>query len=397
MREMVILLGLMAYLVMATIGLMTTTGASRVVVELSRAAAIALVLLISAGLVASIRMNVVHLMSVLIYLLLLVFGFVTAEVNAVEQDHARYLTDVVVILAGLFIFAYLGYAGEGLDHRVARSFLLYCLLMLGITIVVGGLVFGAPPRFVFDYVSERMAKDVSYSQGVSKFFGYGALAAAYLLVQSPGRLRRWLLGLVIILFLGLSLLGGARGDSFFAVLAVLLYFALVFGLRVIWPLALIAGVLMLALSNAGFMNDLVLVQRMQGADSGYGYRDVLLLQVGQLLVERVDCLLIGCGFGFFQHYFNYPMGLYPHNIVAELVVIVGLPLAMLLLYLCFRGVWEDVRSNGIRFISLVFLYTFLLGLKSGAVSSSWLLMVLIVGFAARYVAYRMGYEEAFEP
>lgn len=395
-RENVILIGVMCYLYMATIALMTTSGGSRTFVEISRAGAIALVLLISAGLVVSIRMSAVHLLSALLYLLLMVLGFVMAEMHGVEQGYLRYATDVVVILAGLFIFSFLSYARNDLDYKLARYFFIYCVVLLLITVMTGGLAMEMPPRFVFDYVSDLISKDVSYSQGVSKFFGYGALAASYLYVKSAAGSKRLVFGLMVLLFLALSLLGGARGDSFFAVITVLFYFTVVYGLRVIWPLIVVAAAFMLLVSNAAFMNDLVLVQRMQGAAGGYGQRDVLLLQVGNLLTERVDCLLLGCGFGFFQHYFNYPAGLYPHNILAELIVISGLPLAMLLMFLSFKGVFLDIKLNGIRFVSLVFLYSFLLGLKSGGVSSSWLLIVLIIWFAARYVAFRMGHKEAFQ-
>lgn len=395
-RENVILIGVMCYLYMATIGLMTTSGGSRPFVEISRAGAIALVLLISAGLVVSIRMSAVHLFSALLYLLLMVSGFAMAEMHGVEQGYLRYATDVVVILAGLFIFSFLSYARNDLDYKLARYFFIYCVVLLLITVMTGGLAMEMPPRFVFDYVSDLISKDVSYSQGVSKFFGYGALAASYLYVKSAAGSKRLVFGLMVLFFLALSLLGGARGDSFFAVISVLVYFTVVYGLRVIWPLILVAAAFMLLVSNASFMNDLVLVQRMQSAAGGYGQRDVLLFQVGSLLIARVDCLLLGCGFGFFQHYFNYPPGLYPHNILAELIVISGLPLTMLLMFLSFKGVFLDIKLNGIRFVSLVFLYSFLLGLKSGEVSSSWLLIVLIIWFAARYVAFRIGHKEAFQ-
>src|SRR5690606_22950653 len=102
------------------------------------------------------------------------------------------------------------------------------------------------------------------------------------------------------------------------------------------------------------------------------YRDVLLGQAFYLLANEPQCLLIGCGIGYFQDYWNYPLGMYPHNLFLESIISFGAVLTLLALSLAFLGFREIYKreGKGSSFIAIS-VYFLLIGLKSGGLFSSW--------------------------
>ena len=111
-----------------------------------------------------------------------------------------------------------------------------------------------------------------------------------------------------------------------------------------------------------------MIKRFEGsiADQNFGYRDVLLIQSFELLSNRLDCLLIGCGFNYFQIHYDYSFGLYPHNAFEELIItfgiLIGVPLILIVLLGCIRGYFTKLGNT---FIFYVLFYFLCISLKSG--------------------------------
>ena len=131
----------------------------------------------------------------------------------------------------------------------------------------------------------------------------------------------------------------------------------------------LSGLVMWILSSELIdFSNFLMVRRLAGAivDQNFGYRDVLLIQSFELLSNRLDCLLIGCGFNYFQIYYDYGFGLYPHNTFAELIItfgiLIGLPLILIVLLGCIRGYFTKLGNT---FIFYVLFYFLGISLKSG--------------------------------
>jgi hypothetical protein len=112
----------------------------------------------------------------------------------------------------------------------------------------------------------------------------------------------------------LSALGGARGDFLVGGIVVLLIIircgSLKTGALILLPL------LLFSLSYLDISaDDFLIIKRFSViGDGNFGLRDVLLLQSIELLSEEIKCLAMGCGLNYFQIYYGYGYGMYPHNI-----------------------------------------------------------------------------------
>jgi hypothetical protein len=107
----------------------------------------------------------------------------------------------------------------------------------------------------------------------------------------------------------------------------------------------------------------------------FGMRDVLLAKCIELLINEPICLFFGGGIGFFQYYFGYHPGMYPHNVPVEFLISFGLVFTLPLIYFVSRGLVQIYRLEGFESQFLfVFAYFLLVGLKSGSVITSYLLV-----------------------
>jgi hypothetical protein len=110
-------------------------------------------------------------------------------------------------------------------------------------------------------------------------------------------------------------------------------------------------------------------------------RDSLFGQVLDLLANQPSCILFGCGPGFFQRYYGYDFGYYPHNSIAEASVIYGLPLLIVGLAFAAHGFVKYYKKvGGLDLFLIFFIYNVLISLKSGYLFGSWVLIASVFLF-----------------
>jgi len=263
-----------------------------------------------------------------------------------------------------------------LNRFLTKHVILYILFLLALLLYYGGLIIDIPPHFVYEYDD----KDTLYSQGITSLFMIAALSSVALILQQDNNFLKQVMGIFLtLIFIFLSLLGGARGDFIFGF--ILIFIILLFRK----PMSIfIMGLIVLgifAFSNLKFDNiteSFLLFQRLSGvADGDYGQRDILAKKALELVFQNPWCLVFGGGFGYFQK--NYGIE-YPHNIFLEFVITFGLPIAIMTILLLVIGIARIYKEKGFsNLITIIGLYVLMLGLKSGS-----LIGFMTVGYLAYF-------------
>ncbi len=406
-RTVSIACGLLAFLILCTINGLVTTDFLRDVVTFLRPPFLVLLLVASFLVFYLIGGKAIVIRVGGAFLALCGIGYALARWNGVTDIGLWPLTLGVLIgaMGGILLIS----QRDGLIFRsLMPSFLLYALIGFMITAAFDGFVFLHPLRFIFEYFTNQFGVPVLYSQATSKLFGVAALGAVSL---SVGWRSRWatVFGFFMALgFLVLSLLAAARGESAVAVIMVisvfLAYRPFIFLSCVVCVSLLLWGLVdhwawmndylivrrwgitfqsdvpmgVLVDSAHGLADDLGMVNPISGGLNGGNVRGQLLSRSFDLLISRSDCLWHGCGFGFFQSFYNLSYGYYPHNQAVEMVITFGLPITVVLAFFVGRGFLRYIRSHGLKdpFV-LFFIYAFVCCLKSGALFTD---AMLVAGF-----------------
>lgn len=375
---------LFLFFFVVTISMVTTSQGSRVIIEQARFISI---LLLGIGLVLSIFLTKVsykNVFSLIVIVSFFNFGYLLSLVHGGLISNSLTMITILIVFIGNYLL-HLSEI-EVFKYKFARWFIIYAVTVLIITIVTKGLVFTPIPVFIFEYASDTFDGNVLYSQGTSQFYGYSALASASLIAVQNTKIKKNILILLMLLFILLSFLGGARGDSVFALMVTFFYLTYRLGLAQNLKIFMFVLVLIFILGGIYSFEDFIIFQRLEGLSDGFGSRDILLSQSLTLLIDNPSCLIHGCGFGFFQSYFHYPIGLYPHNFIIELLIVFGLPITILLLLMSCRGFTKFFKNNDkVDIIGLFFIYALFLGFKSGSLNTSWLLMTFFIFFISYYI------------
>ena len=279
------------------------------------------------------------------------------------RDVATYFMVNAILLALLA-----GKQQHIISAETAKYFLIAAGTILCYTVYVGGLYFDDGPRFIYSYVQDDLGVNASYSQGVSKFYGLAAVSAFLYLQRFKG--NRYLLGIATIFFLLVSFFGGGRGDFLAAILTIIVFSKL--RLRHIAVMVFLIIMLMFV-DWESIMAVVPAFRRYEAMLGSFGYRDVLVSQSLQLLGREPQCLLWGCGIGFFQFYWGYPSGMYPHNLILESIISYGAVFTLIIAVLFLMGCGVVYRREGRGSFFLAFSFFFLVvGLKSGGLLTSWI-------------------------
>lgn len=281
-----------------------------------------------------------------------------------------------------------------LSNVLRRFFNVHGVVAFLLILISDGLSFEYPAKFNFAELSDMFGGQVLYSQGMSRLFGIVAIFFALELTWSAKGYQCLIYGFLLLGSVALCLLGGARGESFFAIFLVICICFWRYRIRFLIFLATAALGLHLAVTDWTWLNDFAVFQRYSvlgrevdaasGLGDGYGYREVLLRQSWGLLVDNPDCLIWGCGLGYFQKYYNYSFGMYPHNEVVELVITHGIFLTLFVVMCVSIGFWSFVKNEPRPApLALLYIYSLLLALKGGTVFSSGLFIALSVYFIVR--------------
>lgn len=365
----------MLYLVIATISMISTTSLSYAIISSILPVLILFFLLAIVVLLLINRIKTQYITMVFLISVFMIYAYTISILYGTTINNIDIFTTLAFAISGTYILVNNNL--NDYNKSLGDFFIIYCIAILVFNIFIGGLTFEPLPKFNFEYISNQLDAHVDYSPGISQIFALGALASASLTNYYDQKKTRLMLIALTIIFLILSLIGGSRGDSLAGVALVIIYFMLNLNYKFKFGFIAMLASLSILLYNSIDFETLVIFNRISDLSNNYGLRDVLFSQSIRLLYENLNCLIFGCGFNFFQNYYQYPLELYPHNILLELLITVGLPITGFISYLVYRGfkIYRNFNNNG-ALISLFFLYLLFVGLKSGSITSSWLLITL---------------------
>ena len=261
-------------------------------------------------------------------------------------------------------------------NLISSSWLLDIFFIAGLSYIFfnGALTFSPLP--VFNFIDK--AGDVDYSQGTTALLGLGA---AYFLYRAAFNkaISRFFYLFSAISFLFLSVFGSARGDFVVSILVFVLILLRLYPLRFKLLFSIFSVAAIICFLSVIDINDILLYQRFQGIFNGdLGWRDILLFQTADLLASKPACLISGCGFNFFQFYYGYEFGMYPHNIIAELLITYGVFIALPIVALLSVGIWRAFWSDvGTSFVFYFCIFQIGIALKSGTLVSMTAIPVIL--------------------
>lgn len=325
-----------------------------------------------------------HLVGIVLYSSLLVQGMSLALLNgSLAIGSIKLATNIIITICGILMFS--ANSKNILSEKFAAWFVVYVAAVTLFTIIIKGLEFTPFPKFNFEYTSSFQKQETAYSQELSKFFGYGAAAAAVVYVNQKNKLIKYIFFFIAVIFLFLSFVGGARGDSVAALFVVVSYLVISNPVRFLLWLALIVFAVYFGVQDWAWLNNFTIFERLLDLKYNLGYRDILLAQSFELLFREPSCLVFGCGFGYFQLYFSYPYDLYPHNVLVESVIVFGIPIALVYIFSIAGGLWLYLHRCGrLDLLILFFVYSLLVGLKSGALFQDWFFTAGCIYFSSVY-------------
>ena len=261
-------------------------------------------------------------------------------------------------------------------NLISSSWLLDVFFIAGLSYIFFSGVMTFSPLPVFNFIGKE--GDVDYSQDTTALFGLGASYFLYRAAFNKA-ISRFLYLFLAISFLFLSVFGGARGDFVVSILVFILILFRLYSLLFKLLFSVISVTVIICFLFAVDISDIVLYQRFQEVFEGYlGLRDVLLSQTADLLASKPACLISGCGFNFFQFYYGYEFGMYPHNIIAELLITYGVFIALPIVALLFVGIWRAFWGDvGTSFVFYFCIFQIGIALKSGVLVSMTAIPVIL--------------------
>ncbi len=376
----------LAFLIACTVGYSTTLISSRIYVDILRNAAICILpILILLLIKARPTIIIKFLFAFLIYIWFLLYGGSLAVIKG-GMPHVldNFLRDTLITIVGIFIFS----TGENeiINTKVAEKFLIYILISLIYTVYIGGFIADYPYRFIFEFTTDLSGNKVSYSQGISKLYGLGAIAAIFLAFNINNTISKFIYFSIGLFLIVISLFGGGRGDILATLIVCFVYFAFKIPKKLFFMIFILAFLLY----NISFWivpSDFAVFDRFISLrDGDFGKRDALFLDAFWLFFSDPQCFFVGCGFGYFQTYYQLPTGLYPHNIFIEAIIVWGAPLTFGLGVLTVLGLKKFIGQSVSTDAFLIFVLFFLLiDSKSGTIMGAWVTFSAAIGFSGRAI------------
>jgi hypothetical protein len=202
----------------------------------------------------------------------------------------------------------------------------------------------------------------NYNQNTTNFFALGAIFFTFLACVVNNKISFFFI-IIAMLYFYFSFLSGGRGGVIVGFIIInFILFKFLSVAQIIFYLfsfsGLLAGILFYEIIDS---SNFIIIDRFKVVfnHADFGYRDVLLRQSFELLSDRWDCVLIGCGFNFFQVYYGYDAGMYPHNIFLELIItfgfLIAVPLILLTILGCVLGYLTKFSNTFMFYVMLYFL------------------------------------------
>ena len=380
MIQSTVSIALFFYLVLTTVSGWVTTYASLETIHLIRLFAAGLVFTSATIAVTAPNVKQLVVVSLAAYSLTSMYAVITASLSgSLVVAWAQFPIDLIICVYGLILYS----ARQSISYKVFPDshivlYIIYAFVMLALTFIHDGIYLDFPPHFIFDVGSDAIERQETYSLGLTSFFAIASILSTMGLLRAKNSIE-WLVYLCcILIFFICSLLSGGRGELFIGALIIIALLTERYKAR-------FAGVLILAAitTTSSFkelvnsLEGVVIIDRFKTLLEGdLSSRDSLVKQSFELLSDKPQCLLHGCGLGYFQAYYGYDFSLYPHNSLVEAVLTFGFPITFAGLFLVIRGMLRYHRKVGEFDIFLaIFYYSALVSLKSGYLFGSWVLIV----------------------
>lgn len=311
---------------------------------------------------------------VIILSFLVLYGLATLRMN--DLNYPKYEA-VAVLVYQMAILSIISFTSSVL---MLRNF--------SVKMMTRALLFASVPCGIWicynfsELTDYRLSKtfalgNLSYNdyQTTSAMLAIGSLCALREIELRRIWKKESLAGCIVFLLFGFFILQGlARGEAIAYVASVAFYMAPRVTLLVVPFSYSILSIATLAYHTP-------LTERMRDVLEGdYGSRDQLLMRSAYLLDAEPSTILVGGGMNYFQYYWNFPLGKYPHNVLVEALVTGGIPLLALLLVVyvlsLVRPLLQVMRNNASadeRIALSLALFLLLISLKSGSLLSFWML------------------------
>lgn len=289
-----------------------------------------------------------------------------------------------VLLSLLFCFAIGSITNNNiLDGLLRKSIILYAMFIFALNLYCGGLIIDVPPYFIYQYGD----KPTYYSQGLTMLFMIAAISSMTTIIQRNSDYIKKVISLFLtIFFILLSFLNASRGELIIGITLILIILLFRKPKYLIIMTSIIFIIFMITNIIIPNINDkLLLVRRMDILFSGdFSMRDVLASQALTLIYENPLRFLFGGGFNYFQTYYSYEYGLYPHNLLLELIITFGLPVGIVTMLLLVIGIIRVYKKQGLNLFMIIGIYILIWSLKSGSIID-----FLAVGYLAYFVTIGM--------
>ena len=328
-----------------------------------------------------ININNQLLVQILLLCFLIIYGIFLNFVNVTNYDLQIGKKDIIFLLFSFLLTYFLLKINNYKELNNYNHIIFYLFLVLTlIFLTLDGYNFD---NFTFDFETEIYQNKIitpQYSQQLTKIFFLASFTSLYLYkevtIKKNPIMFFWYFA-AFIFFLFFAFQGGARGEALFGLLIllcmlldnikknfkkVLIFFFLIN--------VLIFFFLIILTDNIIF-EDLLVFRRIKVLfDGHFGLRDELIKLSLNLLYNEPKCLILGCGFSFFQDYYGFNYGMYPHNVILEFVITYGLLISIVIFSLLFIGLKNIIFSKSkILLIDIFVIYFFLIMLKSGTLIS----------------------------
>jgi O-antigen ligase len=175
-------------------------------------------------------------------------------------------------------------------------------------------------------------------------------------------------------------MGGARGDFGLGLSLYILILLVSRSAYSLVALVIFTVLVFYTIYSVGLSDNIHILERFLYTyrTGDLGERDLLFEKSINLLADNMSCLVFGCGFNYFQYYFSYNFGLYPHNLVLEFIITFGIFPLLPIILMAFRGISIIIKENRVdKFLLYFTLYVFLVSLKSGSLISFMAIPVIL--------------------
>jgi hypothetical protein len=323
--------------------------------------------------------------------LLLFFLFIISFFYSVIYNYQfTYFKDFLVLFIGLpFVYAVINKYEINKENTIISFLFYYFLCLVLLTLLTGGFTFERYLGFNFSYASNLLNNKETYSLGASNIYFMFSLVFLYAYLKR----QRDIFYLFLTFFSTiLAVIGAGRGELI-AWVVMIVFMSILSkldkGRKILFYTFVVAIiVIFLTLNHEIVLENFSLIRRLTVLlDGNMSSRDLLIENSFDLLGANVNCLLVGCGSGFFQYYHQYPESLYPHNSALEFIISYGLPMFLLFLTSTVVGLYKFYKaSEGVNLIFIIFAYQFIISLKSSYLFGSYLFITMMLSFV--YIGWR---------